>query len=104
MPTFTFGVLYCFLVIGHDRRRILRFNVTRNPIALWIVQQMRECGRTSQRIGSLLSDRDAKFGNDVVSFAKGMGSAPSAPPFAVRGRTELRSVGWEVADEICSTT
>jgi putative transposase len=42
VPTLTFGVLYCFFVIGHDRRKILRFNVTRNPNALWIVQQMRE--------------------------------------------------------------
>src|SRR5262249_36331564 len=37
VPTFTFGVLYCFFVMGHDRRRILRFNVTRNSNALWIV-------------------------------------------------------------------
>src|ERR1039458_2479509 len=29
VPTLTFGVLYCFFVIGHDRRKILRFNVTR---------------------------------------------------------------------------
>lgn len=42
VPTLTFGVLYCFFVVAHDRRKILRFNVTRNPSALWIVQQMRE--------------------------------------------------------------
>jgi putative transposase len=34
VPTLTFGVLYCFFVIGHDRRKILHFNVTRNPNAL----------------------------------------------------------------------
>jgi len=28
VPTLTFGVLYCFFVIGHDRRKILHFNVT----------------------------------------------------------------------------
>ena len=28
VPTLTFGVLYCFFIIGHNRRRILRFNVT----------------------------------------------------------------------------
>ena len=33
VPTLTFGVLYCFFVIGHDRRRILHYNVTRNPNA-----------------------------------------------------------------------
>ena len=43
VPTLTFGVLYCFFVIGHDRRKILHFNVTRNPNALWVVQQLRLC-------------------------------------------------------------
>ena len=42
VPTITFGVPFCFFVIGHDRRKILWFNVTRNPSAFWIVQQMRE--------------------------------------------------------------
>jgi putative transposase len=37
VPTLTFGVLYCFFVIGHDRRKILHCNVTRQPDALWIV-------------------------------------------------------------------
>ena len=32
VPTLTFGTLYWFFVIGHDRRRILHFNVTRNPM------------------------------------------------------------------------
>jgi len=36
VPTLTFGVLYCFFVIVHDRRKILHFNVTRNPSALWV--------------------------------------------------------------------
>jgi hypothetical protein len=31
VPTITFGVLYCFFVIAHDRRRILHFNVTKHP-------------------------------------------------------------------------
>jgi putative transposase len=42
VPTLTFGVLYCFFVIGHDRRKILHCNVTRQPDALWIVLQLRE--------------------------------------------------------------
>jgi hypothetical protein len=28
VPTLTFGVLYCFFVISHDRRRILHCNIT----------------------------------------------------------------------------
>src|SRR5437879_12623893 len=27
VPAITFGVLYCFFIIGHDRRRIVNFNV-----------------------------------------------------------------------------
>src|SRR5712692_2684201 len=33
VPMLTLGLLYCCLVISHDRRKILRFNVTRNPNA-----------------------------------------------------------------------
>jgi hypothetical protein len=36
VPTVTFGVLYCFFIISHHRRRILHFNVTRHPTTLWI--------------------------------------------------------------------
>ena len=52
VPTLTFGVLYCFFVIGHDRRKILRFNVPRNPTAFWMVQQMREAWPYSAAQGS----------------------------------------------------
>jgi putative transposase len=76
IPTLTFGVLYCFFVIGHDRRKILRCNVTRNPNALWIVQQMREAWPYAPAHRFLLFDRDSKFGNDVISSAKDMGSQP----------------------------
>jgi hypothetical protein len=30
VPTITFGVLYCFFIISHDRRRILHVNVTKH--------------------------------------------------------------------------
>ena len=42
MPTITFGALYCFFVIGHDRRKILHFNVTKHPTSMWVVQQLRQ--------------------------------------------------------------
>src|ERR1700716_4523289 len=42
VPTITFGVLYCFFVIGHDRRRILHVNATQKPNTVWVAQQLRE--------------------------------------------------------------
>src|SRR6202047_3107119 len=74
VPTLTFGVLYCFFVIGHDRRKILRVNVTRNPNTLWIVQQMREAWPYVRAHRFLLFDHDSKFGTDVVSAARDLGS------------------------------
>jgi transposase InsO family protein len=81
VPTLTFGVLYCFFVIGHDRRKTLHFNVTRNPNALWVVQQLREAWAFKEPHRFLLFDRDAKFGDDVVSAVREMGSQPTRTTF-----------------------
>ena len=70
VPTLTFGVLYCFFVIGHDRRKILHFNVTRYPNARWVVQQLREAWTYQQPHRFLLFDRDAKFGAEVLSAVR----------------------------------
>jgi transposase InsO family protein len=81
VPTLTFGVLYCFFVIGHDRRKILRFNVTRSPNALWIVQQLREAWPYVPAHKFLLFDRDSKFGTDVISAVRELGSQPTRTAF-----------------------
>jgi len=81
VPTLTFGVLYCFFVIDHDRRKILRFNVTRNPNALWIVLQLREAWPFVPAHRFLLFDRDSKFGMGVTSAVKDLGSQPTRTAF-----------------------
>src|SRR5260370_36107273 len=81
VPTLTFGVLYCFFVIGHDRRKILHFHVTRNPNALWVVQQLREAWAYQQPHRFLLLDRDAKFTAEVLSAVRDMGSEPTRTAF-----------------------
>ena len=52
VPTLTFGVLYCFFVIGHDRRKMLHFNVTRNPNALGLYRNCEKLGPTNSRTDS----------------------------------------------------
>ena len=42
VPTLRFQVLYVFLVLAHDRRRILHFGVTAHPTAEWTAQQLRD--------------------------------------------------------------
>lgn len=62
VPTLTFGVLYCFFGIGHDRRRILHCNVTRHPTSAWVVQQLRNAFPYDAVSKYLIFDRDTKFG------------------------------------------
>ena len=68
VPTITFGVLHCFFVISHDRRRILHFNITKHPTSSWITQQLREAFPYDTNSKYLIYDRDAKFG-ELVSAA-----------------------------------
>jgi hypothetical protein len=42
VPTATFRVLFWFVVLSHDRRRIVHVNVTSHPTAAWTAQQLRE--------------------------------------------------------------
>ena len=42
VPTATFRVLFVFLVLSHDRRRILHWNITEHATEEWTVQQLRE--------------------------------------------------------------
>jgi hypothetical protein len=42
VPTIRFQVLYVFVVLAHERRRILHFGVTAHPTAEWTAQQLRE--------------------------------------------------------------
>jgi hypothetical protein len=42
VPTLSFGQLYCFFVVAHDRRRILSCSVTKHPTSAWVIQQLRE--------------------------------------------------------------
>lgn len=42
VPTVRFQILYVFLVLAHDRRRIVHFEVTAHPTAEWTAQQVRE--------------------------------------------------------------
>jgi hypothetical protein len=42
VPTIQLRVLYVFIILAHDRRRVLHFNVTENPTAAWTAQQIVE--------------------------------------------------------------
>ncbi|MCP5115600.1 MAG: transposase family protein [bacterium] len=84
VSTIRFQVLYVFLVLAHDRRRIVHFAVTAHPTAEWTAQQLREAFPWDTAPRYLLRDRDRIFGHEFVEQVKAMGikqvlSAPRSP-------------------------
>jgi transposase InsO family protein len=84
VPTIRFQVLYVFLVLAHERRRIVHFAVTAHPTTEWTAQQMREAFPWDTAPNYLLRDRDRIFGREFVDQLKAMGitqvlSAPRSP-------------------------
>ena len=83
-PTIRFQILYVFLVLAHDRRRIVNFAVTAHTTAEWTAQQLREAFPWDTAPRYLLRDRDRIFGLDFVEQVKAMSiqqvlSAPRSP-------------------------
>jgi hypothetical protein len=81
VPTVTFGVLYCFFVIAHDRRRILHFNVIRKPNSVWGMQQLREAFPYDFSTRYLIFDRATNFNEEVLDTVKNLGIEPKRTRF-----------------------
>jgi transposase InsO family protein len=73
VPTATFRVLYVFLVLAHERRKVLHFNITEAPSALWTAQQIVEAFPYTIPPHYLLRDRDAIYGADFTRRVEALG-------------------------------
>ncbi len=101
-PTATFRILFVFVVLAHERRRVVHFAVTEHPTQEWTMQQMREAFPWDQAPRFVLRDRDAKafpwdqaprfvlrdrdaiYGRDFAAMTRHMGreevlTAPQSP-------------------------
>jgi putative transposase len=84
VPTIWFEILFVFVVLAHDRRRILHFNVTDHPTAEWTAQQIVEAFPFDTAPKYLLRDRDRTYGFEFRKQIEIMGieevlSAPRSP-------------------------
>jgi putative transposase len=92
VPTVRFVVLYVFVVLSHDRRRVIHFNVTEHPTACWTAQQIVEAFPWEEAPRYLLRDRDGIYGHQFRDRVHNMGIeeifiAPRSPwqsPFVER--------------------
>jgi putative transposase len=82
--TIWFEVLFVFVVLAHDRRRVLHFNVTAHPTAAWTAQQIVEAFPFDSAPKYLLRDRDRIYGDEFRKQVEVLGikevlSAPRSP-------------------------
>jgi putative transposase len=73
VPTATFRVLYVFLVLEHERRRVVHFNVTEGPSAPWTGQQLVNAFPYDSAPKYLVRDRDKIYGTAFVRRVRAMG-------------------------------
>jgi putative transposase len=95
--------VYVFLVLAHERRRIVHFAVTANPTAQWTSQQLREAFPWDTAPRYLLQDRDRIFGKDFVDQVEAMGiqqvlSAPRLPWQRAYGERVIGTMRRECLD------
>jgi putative transposase len=92
VATATCGLLYAAIVLDNHRRRILHFEVTRNPTQAWLARQITEAFPWDTAPRYLLRDRDRSYGHGFRDRVRVMGieevmTAPRAPwqnPFVER--------------------
>jgi len=92
VPTLTFECLFAFLVLGHGRRQLLWFAVTRSPTAEWLAQQIVQAFPWDTAPTYLVRDNDRAYGQAFTRRVRTMGirdrpTSPRSPwqnPYAER--------------------
>ena len=94
----SFQLLYVMIILAHDRRKIVRFDVTRHPTAGWLARQVTEAFTWDTAPCYLLRDRDASYGSEFCKRVDAMGiteviTAPRSPwqnPYVERAIGSIR--------------
>jgi transposase InsO family protein len=81
VPTIDFRLLYCLIVLGHGRRRLVHYAVTAHPTDEWMARQIVEAFPWDEAPTYLVRDRDAAYGEVVKRRLRGLGirDRPIAP-------------------------
>jgi hypothetical protein len=89
VPTIAFEQLFAFLILGHRRRHLLWFAVTRNPTAEWLARQITEAFPWDRAPKYLIRDNDRAFGVAFKARVRAMGSGTGLPRSARPGKMAM---------------
>jgi transposase InsO family protein len=73
VPTVTFRLFYVLVIMNHERRKVVHFNITEAPTAEWTAQQVVNAFPYDTAPKYLLRDRDCIYGSAFVQRLEGMG-------------------------------
>jgi transposase InsO family protein len=84
VPTVFFEVLFVFVILSHDRRRLVHFAVTEHPTAEWTARQLLQAFPWDSGPRYLLRDRDGAYGEKFREAASWLDirevlTAPQSP-------------------------
>ena len=84
VPSVSLRVIFVFLVLEHQRRKVLHFGVTEHPTAEWAAQQIVEAFANRDAKRYLIRDRDASYGSEFRRRIQSLGmkeviTAPRSP-------------------------
>jgi hypothetical protein len=105
VPTVTYKVLFVFVILAHDRRRIVHFNITEHPTAQWTAQQIVEAYPWDEAPRYFLRDRDAIYGAQFQQRVGNMGIkevkiAPRSPWQSPYVERLIGSIQRECLDDV----
>ena len=99
VPTLTFERLFAFLVLGHGRRQLLWFEVTRHPTAEWLARQITEAFPWASAPSYLVRDNDRAYGHVFTSRVRAMGIRDRPISIAV-AKSVCRASDWHRAPRV----
>ncbi len=81
VPTIKFKLLYCLVILGHARRKIIHYAVTTVPTATWVARQISETFPWNEAPGYLIRDNDPVFNSMVQRKLRlfGIRDRPTTP-------------------------
>jgi transposase InsO family protein len=65
--------LFVFVVLGHSRRQLLWFEITRHPTAEWLARQITEAFPWASAPAYLVRDNDGTYGQVFTARVRAMG-------------------------------
>jgi putative transposase len=63
VPTMIYKILFVLVILVHERRRVIHFNITEHPTAQWTAQQVVDAFPWDEAPRYLLRDRDCIYGD-----------------------------------------